>query len=191
MDPAHRLLLQRLHTAHDSVVLVELRAALPTDSQAAKLLCGLLWQRHARVLEAFVRRKGRDVADDVLSDLQMRFVHWCYGQSPLGAPSLQPLAYTMAKAALIDALRKKTDDLTFEDFDRPGSDDVLERLASDEAIESLLSGLARRDRRIIEAMLADVPDEELAAELGIEPNALYVARHRALGRLRSQIEATG
>ena len=40
-------------------------------------------------------------------------------------------------------------------------------------------------------MLADVPDEELAVELGIEPNALYVARHRAIVRLRSQIEATG
>src|SRR3954468_16604100 len=98
MDPAHRLLLQRLHTAHDPVVLAELRAALPTDSQAARLLCGLLWERHGRVLEAFVRGKGRDVADEVLSDLQVRFVRWCYGQAPLSAASLQPVAYTMAKA---------------------------------------------------------------------------------------------
>ncbi len=142
-------------------------------------------------MEAFVRRKGRDIADEVLSDLQLRFFRWCYGQLPLGAPSLQPIAYTMAKAALIDALRKRTDAVAFEDYDRPGSDDVLERLASDGVVEALLATLPLRDRRIVEAKLADVPDEELALELDIEVNALYVARHRALGRLRSHIEATG
>jgi DNA-directed RNA polymerase specialized sigma24 family protein len=78
-----------------------------------------------------------------------------------------------------------------DDVELPTFDGVLDRLSSDEAVETLLGGLAQRDRRIIEAMLADVPDEALAHELDIESNALYVARHRALGRLRSQIEATG
>ena len=140
MDPAHRLLLQRLHTAPDAVVLAELRSALPRDADAARLLCGLLWQRHALTLEAFLRRRGVDIADEALSDLQMRFVRWCYGQAPLSAPTMRPIAYKMAKDAVTDALRTKRDSVPFDDPDMPTFDGVLDRLISDESCQ----GASRR-----------------------------------------------
>ena len=138
-----------------------------------------------------MRRRGRDVADDALSDLQLRFVRWCYGESPLTAPTLRPIAFTIAERASKAAIRRKGPATTQVDHEVIATeDDVLERLASDSAVAALLAGLGARDRRIIEARLADVPDDELAAELAIEPNALYVARFRALARVRSLIETT-
>ena len=180
-----------MHGAPDAVVLVELRRGLASDADVARLLCGLLWQRHARVLEAFVRGRRADIADDAMSDLQLRFTRWCYGQSPLTAENLRALGYTMARAALKDALRRSPNWGSIDGIDAADAHDVVEQLFSDEAVAAILDGVAPRDRRILEAFLADVPDDELAAEVGIEPNALYVARHRALRRVRSQIEAAG
>jgi DNA-directed RNA polymerase specialized sigma24 family protein len=188
MDPMHRAALQRIGSSADAVVLAELRRYLAADARLSGLLCGLLWQRHERTLDAYVRRLGRDVADDALGDVQVRFVRWCYGTAPLSADTMLPIARTMAKRAVADVIRRRQPSVPLDDVDAVDGDDVLDRLADVDALEAILRRVAPRDRRIIEAMLDDVPDADLAAELGIEPNALYVARHRALARLRSTLE---
>ncbi|MBM4396895.1 MAG: sigma-70 family RNA polymerase sigma factor [Deltaproteobacteria bacterium] len=52
-------------------------------------------------------------------------------------------------------------------------------------VVGLLASLSERDRRLMELLYLDeMPPGTVAASLGMAAGALYVARHRALGRLR-------
>jgi DNA-directed RNA polymerase specialized sigma24 family protein len=191
MDPRRRQL-EQLEFAPDAAVLQAARAAVPSDGRFAKACCALLWVRHERALESFLRARARDVADEALGDLYVRFTRWVYSSTQLEADSMRGVAMKMASAARKDALRAagKHDGVPLDESLVASVPDPLELLADKSAVEELLRRLGARDRRIVEAFLADVPDQDLAAELGCTVGALHVARHRAWNRLRSDLEAT-
>ena len=126
-----------------------------------------------------------------MSDVQYRFTRWVYGSTPLATDSLRGVAMAMASAALMDAMRtaSRHDGVPLDDSVVVTLPDPFELLGDDGAVDALLAPLTPRDRRIVEAYLAEVPDQQLAGELEISIGALHVARHRTWKRLRSGLEA--
>src|SRR4051794_7358818 len=186
MDPRRQQLAQ-LALAPDAAVLQAARAALPADRHFAQACCALLWVRHERALGSFLRARAWDIADDAMSDVHVRFTRWVYGGTALESDSMRGVAMRMASAALMDALRTagKHDGVPVDESLVAPLPEPFELLADEAAVEDLLGRLGPRDRRIVEAYLADVPDQDLAAELDITIGALHVARHRVWNRLRS------
>src|SRR4051812_4722989 len=158
MDPRWRQL-QQLESAPDAAVLLAARSAVSSDRRFAQACCALLWVRHERALESFLRARAWDLADDALGDLYVRFTRWVYGSTELEADSMRGVAMKMASAARMDALRaaSKRDGVPLGESVIAPLPDPLELLADKAAAAELLARLGARNRRIVEAYLADVP----------------------------------
>jgi RNA polymerase sigma factor (sigma-70 family) len=188
-DPLARL--RVLERSDDRVVLAECRAALATDAELARRLAALLWLRHERVVRAVILRHMPELLEDVLADVQERFVRIAYrGETVPG--SLPALLATVARRACVDALRRKgrlSVEVAGDENDRSDENDALARLVQGEQRAVLLEPLGERDRVLIAAQLDDEPTAAVAARLGISEGAVWVAQHRARERLRRALEA--
>ena len=96
----------------------------------------------------------------------------------------------MAKWAYGDVQRAEArQPVTVEEIDRtPYEDDDLARVLDRDEIARLVPVLSDRERLVVERMLEDASDAEVAAELDVEPNNLHQIRWRAMNRLRAAAE---
>jgi RNA polymerase sigma factor (sigma-70 family) len=61
-----------------------------------------------------------------------------------------------------------------------------------EALGRALAGLSEREQRILDGFFGqDRAGADVAAELGMSPEAFRVAQHRAIGKIRKRLEAEG
>jgi RNA polymerase sigma factor (sigma-70 family) len=76
--------------------------------------------------------------------------------------------------------------------DRSDTGDLEEVTLRRLALSSAVSGLEPRDRDLIALRYgADLTARQIAEELNLRTNAVEVALHRALGKLRATIEEPG
>ncbi len=68
---------------------------------------------------------------------------------------------------------------------RPSPEDIVITADATVRVRALLETLPPRERSVLELRLADLSCQEIAAVLGIGPQAVWSAQSRALGRLRS------
>jgi RNA polymerase sigma factor (sigma-70 family) len=104
----------------------------------------------------------------------------------------EPIAWLIgiARRCVAAAFAAKTQPVgELSDIEAPGNleEDTIERIELDAAI----SRLNDRDHDLIALRYgADLPARQIADALEMTPNAVEVALHRALGRLRRELERT-
>ena len=177
--------------AFDADLVRRARAARAAgDDEHARRLAAELWGRYegrARIASRRVAR-GAEV-DEVFGNLQLRFVLWVYNrdQEPR---HMGGLISQMATWAYGDVQRAEArQPVTVEEIDRtPYEDGALDLVLDRDEIARLVPVLSYRERVVVERMLEDASDAEVAAELGVEPNNLHQIRWRAMNRLRAAAE---
>jgi len=181
--------------AYDAELVRRARAAHRADDiEQAKRLAAELWARYEPNARIAARRVARgDEIEEVFGHLQLRFVLWVYHRDE-EPRSMGGLIGQMAKWAYGDVQRTETRQTvsieeikrtTYREEERDRAlDDVLAR----DELERLLPVLSERERLVVERMLEDAPDGEVAEELGVEPNNLHQIRWRAMNRLRAAAE---
>ncbi len=178
--------------AHDADLVRRARAAHRSDDlERAKLLAAELWARYEDRARIAARRVARgDEVDEVFGHLQIRFVLWVYNRDE-EPRSMGGLIGQMAKWAYGDVQRSESrQPVTVEEIDRARYDDgALDEVLDRDEITRLVHVLSERERVVVERMLEDAPDREVADELGVEPNNLHQIRWRAMNRLRAAAEA--
>jgi len=171
----------------------------------------VLVQRHHAPLYRFFLRglKSPEAAADATQEIFLRVVK--------NAPSWEPKAkfttwlYTMARNFCIDEVRKakfrKTDSLNERlDQDGDGGEERLDRVASPDPQPDRLVANARL-RRVLDAAIADLPDEQrevfllreqsglqfkdIAEATGVGENTVKSRMRYALGALQKRLAAAG
>jgi DNA-directed RNA polymerase specialized sigma24 family protein len=168
------------------------RAAIAAgDAAVAQRAAAELWARYEQHAVVASRRVARGAeADDVLGHLGLRFTKWVY-HGHEDPRNMVGLISQMARYAAADVTRVEAGEApTVEDVAVLGgtSDGELDAILARDELERLLHVLSDRDRVIIDRMLEDAPDAEVARELGIEPNNLHQIRFRALKRMREEAD---
>ena len=164
------------------------------DDQAAKRAAAELWARYERQIVIASRRVARGAeADDVLGHIGIRFTKWVYDghEDPR---NMVGLISQMARYAAGDVTRVEAGEaITIDDVTTAtplGGDDRtdggLDLLLLRDEIERLRHVLNEREQLVIDRMLEDAPDAEVAAELDVEPNNLHQIRFRAVSKLRAE-----
>ena len=164
------------------------------DHQAAKRAAAELWARYERQIVLASRRVARGAeADDVLGHIGIRFTRWVYDGD--GDPrNMVGLINQMARFAAGDVTRVEAGEaITIDDVTTAtplGGDDRtdggLDLLLLRDEIDRLRHVLNEREQLVIDRMLEDAPDAEVAAELDVEPNNLHQIRFRAVAKLRAE-----
>jgi RNA polymerase sigma factor (sigma-70 family) len=167
------------------------RARLAGDERGAQRAAAEAWLVcEPRVRLAIGRKARQQVADEILSDVMLRFARWLY-TTDVDAESLIALLVTMARRAIADAYRRRPPE-EFVDFDPGREDDALDELLDRAEVADLLARLPAREREVLEAIyLRDEPREAVAERLGVTPNNLYQIHFRAVRRLRAAHEESG
>ena len=164
------------------------RAAIAAgDSAMAKRAAAELWARYEQHAVVASRRVARGAeADDVLGHIGLRFTKWVYHGHD-DPRNMVGLISNMARYAAGDVTRDEAGEApTVEDIAVFGGtyDDDFDAILARDEIDRLRHVLSERDALIIDRMLEDVADADVAAELGIDPNNLHQIRFRALRRMR-------
>lgn len=127
-------------------------------------------------------------AEDVVSATFERAVRYrsTYEQTR-GEPITWLLA--IARRCLADALAARENTLP-DTRDRPGPDNLEEDALRRLTVQRALQRLSDRERELIALRYgADLTARRIGEVLGLKTNAVEVALHRALGRLRTLLEA--
>jgi RNA polymerase sigma factor (sigma-70 family) len=123
-------------------------------------------------------------AEDVTSEVFERALRYRSGFDPRRG---EPVAWLIgiARRCLADAGRRPTDVDAVELL--PGRDleaETVHRLT----VRAAVNGLDERDRELVALRYgADLTARQIGSVLGMRPNAVEVALHRALGRLRATV----
>lgn len=177
--------------AHDADLVRRARAARAAgDDEHARRLAAELWGRYEDRARIAARRVARGAeVDEVFGHLQVRFVLWVYHRHE-EPRNMGGLIGQMARWAYGDVQRAEArQPVTVEEIDRTRYDDGdLARVLDRDQIARLVPVLSGRERLIVERMLEDAPDAEVAVELDVEPNNLHQIRWRAMNRLRAAAE---
>lgn len=125
-------------------------------------------------------------ADDVTGETFERAVRYRASYDPARG---EPVAWLLgiAQRCLADRGRGSVPSIADEKFADPldVEEDVVRRLTLEEAV----AALGERDRELIGLRYgADLSTREIAGFLGLSTNAVDVAMHRALSRLRATLE---
>jgi len=186
--PDHTARLRALDTSSDAAVLQACRDALAHDAELARLLVGLLWQRHLRLVETVARRHFREEWQEVVGETSARVVRYAYARADV--PDNWPaLLATMTRRAAQDLLRQQGRHSPERNGDAAedvgATDPDLAGVGEGEDLARHLERLSPRDREMIESQLDDEPADAVAARLSLSVTAVHVARHRARARLRT------
>jgi DNA-directed RNA polymerase specialized sigma24 family protein len=164
------------------------RAAIAAgDATTAKRAAAELWARYEGQIAVASRRVAHGAeADDVLGHIGVRFTKWVYygSQEPR---NMGGLINQMARFAAGDVTRVEAGEApTIEDVTRLGGthDGDLDDLLARDELARLRHVLSEREQVLIDRTLEDVPDAEIARELGVDPNNLHQIRFRAYRRMR-------
>ena len=151
-------------------------------AEALRTHAGLVIQAASRVLGSIP--DAEDVAQDVAEKLLR--------SPPRAVKSWPALLKTMAVNRAIDLLRQRRD--TTDEVDsatEDGPEQAALRRERAAALRRALRRLSGRDAALFALFyLADLPQADIARELGMTPTAVGVALHRARGRLASWLEPT-
>jgi RNA polymerase sigma factor (sigma-70 family) len=129
-------------------------------------------------------------AEDVTSAVFERALRYRDGYDPSRG---EPVAWLLgiARRCLADASRPTTSELDLAPERTAAGDlegDVVRRVA----LASALEGLDERDRELVALRFgADLTARQIGDVLGMKTNAVEVALHRTLARLRTTLEASG
>jgi len=168
--------------AFDADLVRRARAARAAgDDEHARRLAAELWGRYESRARIASRRVARGAeVDEVFGNLQLRFVLWVYNrdQEPR---HMGGLISQMATWAYGDVQRAEArQPVTVEEIDRtPYEDGALDLVLDRDEIARLVPVLSDRERVVVERMLEDAPDAEVAAELHGD---LVVLQRREMAR---------
>ena len=129
------------------------------------------------------------LAEDAFQQTFLTFTRWLRAQPDTPEiESIGGLLQVMAERTSIDLYRRRDrqERLTQE---QPVASVERERAGEWLYVDQLLENLSPRERRIVElSVFAGLTAPEIAGELGIDPVAVRVTKHRALNKLRSLVQ---
>lgn len=152
-----------------------------TDPVDRRSLTGLFQREYAGLVRlAYLLVDSNEVAEDCVQDAFVRVQrHWDRIDEP-GA-----YVRTAVVNACHDHLRRRRVRRAFRP-DRPRPETIPE---PDDEVSGLLRRLSTRQRTaIVLRFYADLPDEEIAAQLGCRPATVRSLVHRGLNTLRKELE---
>jgi RNA polymerase sigma factor (sigma-70 family) len=128
-------------------------------------------------------------AEDLTSETFERAVRYRKSYDPGKG---DPLPWLIGIARRLIEGRPPTLELAAELPDRPAEGDIADSAVRRLALSSAVSRLDQRDRELIALRYgADLTARQIAQTLDLRTNAVEVALHRALGRLRATLEERG
>lgn len=126
-------------------------------------------------------------AEDVTSEAFVRAVRYRDSYDPRKGSAISWLTGIAARC-VADAARRPEPVVLAE---QNALDGVAERIVERLDIQAAVGHLRERDRELIALRYgADLTARQIATALGLETNAVEVALHRALARLREYVEPT-
>ena len=133
---------------------------------------------------------GGPDAEDVTSEVFERALRYRETYDPKRG---EPLAWLLgiARRCVDDAARRPRADGT-EPPDAPSGEDLETETVERLTVATAISRLDSREQDLVALRFgADLTAKQIATVLGLKTNAVEVALHRTLGRLRSQLETSG
>lgn len=128
-------------------------------------------------------------AEDVTSETFERALRYRQSYDPKKG---DPLPWLLGIARRLIEGRPPSLELAAELPDRPVEGDLADTAVRRLALSSAVSRLDQRDRELIALRYgADLTARQIAETLDLRTNAVEVALHRALGRLRETLEERG
>ena len=129
------------------------------------------------------------LAEDAFQQTFLTFTRWLRAQPE--TPEIENvggLLQVMAERTSIDLYRQRHRQERVTEK-QPAASGEHARAGEWLYVDELLENLSARERRIVElSVFGGLTAPEIAAELGIDPVAVRVAKHRALNKLRSLVE---
>lgn len=151
------------------------------------------FERHARQLLLFAYRRVSDesVAEEVVQDAYVKL--WTSRQRVESEAHIKSFLYLATRNACIDHLRRVSgrDPLRASELDENiawGDQDLLAQLIHAETLQLIygeVKKLPQTQQRVFQlTYLEGVSTDEICEELGMTPNAVFVARSKALNKLQ-------
>ena len=139
----------------------------------------------------YFKTGDRELAKDLVSDTFMK--SWDYLSSGKEIENFRPFLYRLANNMVIDWYRKKKalslDSLAENGFDPPDATADTSQKAEIEQMMKILGNLEQSDQDlIIWRYVEDLPIKDIATLLSENENTISVRLHRALHRLKEQLQ---
>jgi RNA polymerase sigma factor (sigma-70 family) len=178
----------------DAELVAHARDRLPDGDagiETTKTCIALLFERRRGLVRAVCAAKAPvDVVDDLESQVYLRFVRAVYAQTaPMQNPS--GLLVKMARNVIASHFAKARGEAvpTGELPDIPVTDDGLDGVGVEEAVEELLAVLTPRQREVVWGKVMEgLSSAEIAGRLETTTGNVDVMFFRALDRLREVVE---
>lgn len=128
-----------------------------------------------------------ELAEDVTSETFLRAVRY---RASYDRSKGEPIAWLLGIAKrCVDAALARPAEIPVADPETLGEGDLEERTVGRLALAAALTELSARDRELIALRFgADLTARQIGERLEMKTNAVEVALHRALDRLRSRLE---
>ena len=127
-------------------------------------------------------------AEDVTSEVFERALRYRHSFDPKKG---EPIAWLLGIAhRCVQSSRASEPHIPLDEWDAVGFDDLQSRSIERITLASALASLGSRDRELIALRYGgDLTAAQIGVVLGLRVNAVEVALHRAIDRLRSALEA--
>ncbi len=173
-------------------------SAIPDDelvrrAQADPETFGLLYERHRREIHGFILSRVRGNAD-VAQDLTSQVFTRAFSALPrFETGAFRGWLYQIARNSVIDSYRRQrpTASLADAEFIAADQQSLDDRVIAEDARAQLHSALAELksvQREIIMLRLQGLTGAEIAARLGMHPDAVKSAQYRAFTKLRTHLQ---
>jgi RNA polymerase sigma factor (sigma-70 family) len=157
----------------------------PAGDETSRRCVAMVLLRHRSLIRAAIAAKvPRDSVDDLCSDVYVRFVGRVHTGSEITNPA--GLLIRICQRVRADHLAARRAPTSLLDGWEPGAtDDALDGLAVQDAVERLLKPLDERQREVVWSRILDGrTSAEVAARLDTTPGNIDVIMFRALQRMR-------
>ncbi len=137
--------------------------------------------------------RNKELAEDLVADIFTKALSHFHAYDP--AQSKSAWLYTIARNHVSNFFRDRREEVDVEDvtFSLSAKHESVhkERREAELEIEKALNGLSREDRQIVTLKhLEGYSYQEMAELLGRTPDALKVATHRAVQKMKSVLSGT-